>query len=102
MGSVDEKLKTIGGFITHAPQTNLLDDMKLLKEMQDQTGLFLLPFLMELFSIPAMHFLIEKFSICLGCRGPEGYKLRAMARLCWSACFLAAYGQSCLLLSSGT
>ncbi|XP_023525767.1 auxin response factor 5-like isoform X1 [Cucurbita pepo subsp. pepo] len=38
MGSVDEKLKTIGGFITHAPQTNLLDDMKLLKEMQDQTG----------------------------------------------------------------
>ncbi|XP_022940318.1 auxin response factor 5-like isoform X2 [Cucurbita moschata] len=38
MGSVDEKLKTIGGFISNAPQPNLLDDMKLLKEMQDQTG----------------------------------------------------------------
>ncbi|XP_038898501.1 auxin response factor 5 isoform X2 [Benincasa hispida] len=38
MGSVEDKLKTSGGLINNAPQTNLLDEMKLLKEMQDQTG----------------------------------------------------------------
>ena len=40
MGSVEEKLKTSGGLINNAPQTNLLDEMKLLKEMQDQSGSF--------------------------------------------------------------
>lgn len=38
MGSVEEKLKTTGGLINNGSQTNLLDEMKLLKEMQDQTG----------------------------------------------------------------
>lgn len=37
MGSVEEKTKT-GGLVTGA-QTNLLEEMKLLKEIQDQSGL---------------------------------------------------------------
>jgi hypothetical protein len=38
MGSVEEKIKT-GGLVNGA-QTNLLEEMKLLKEFQDQSGLF--------------------------------------------------------------
>ena len=38
MVSVEEKIKN-GGLVSGAP-TNLLEEMKLLKEMQDQTGLF--------------------------------------------------------------
>ncbi|XP_022134989.1 auxin response factor 5 isoform X2 [Momordica charantia] len=44
MGSVEEKIKTTGGgvggggLIINGPQTSLFDEMKLLKEMQDQTG----------------------------------------------------------------
>lgn len=38
MGSAEEKIKT-GGIINGA-QTNLLEEMKLLKEFQDQSGLF--------------------------------------------------------------
>lgn len=37
MGSVEENIKT-GGLVT-GPPTNLLEEMKLLKEMQDQSGL---------------------------------------------------------------
>lgn len=38
MSSVEEKIKN-GGLVSGAP-TNLLEEMKLLKEMQDQNGLF--------------------------------------------------------------
>lgn len=37
MGSVEEKIKA-GGLVIRA-QTTLLEEMKLLKEMQDQSGL---------------------------------------------------------------
>lgn len=36
MGSVEEKIKT-GGLVSGAP-TKLFEDMKLLKEMQEQPG----------------------------------------------------------------
>ena len=38
MGSVEEKMKT--GVLVNGAQTNLLEEMKLLKEFQDQSGLF--------------------------------------------------------------
>ncbi|XP_022974750.1 auxin response factor 5-like isoform X2 [Cucurbita maxima] len=38
MSSVEDKLKAPMGLINNTPQTNLLDEMKLLKQMQDQTG----------------------------------------------------------------
>ena len=38
MGSVEEKIRT--GVLVNGAQTNLLEEMKLLKEFQDQSGLF--------------------------------------------------------------
>ena len=49
MGSVEEKIKT-GALVSGGAQTNLLEEMKLLKEIQDHSG--------------SLNFAIKNFFIC--------------------------------------
>ena len=107
MASVEEKIKTggVGGGMVVGGQT-LVAEMKLLKEMQEHSGLlfnfcFGRPFVFLPFGYILMTCLFDATTKFF-CRGQKDFEFRVMACLCRASCVFTPGWEPCVLLPSGT
>lgn len=79
----------------------LVAEMKLLKEMQEHSGLFHFPFRNIILTF-WLHFNDTHVWCYKFFRGQKDFEFRVMACLCRPSCFITSGWKSCVLLPSGT